>query len=234
MKRIALIDDDRELRELVGAGLAQHGFEVDPFADADAFWSGWSLGRWDLVVLDVMLPGQDGFTIARLLRERGEQAPILMLTARTDETDRVVGLEVGADDYLTKPFGPRELVARVRALIRRSQMSERRGPLSRIDFGRWTLDTVTRQLEDSDGTVVSLSGIEFKLLALLLEQPGHVRSRDEISLRLYCRDAAPLDRSVDLLMSKLRAKLSDDAREPRLIKTVRGEGYVLATRAATR
>ena len=119
-------------------------------------------------------------------------------------------------------------------LRRRATARERRGPLSRIDFGRWTLDTVTRQLEDSDGTVVSLSGIEFKLLALLLEQPGHVRSRDEISLRLYCRDAAPLDRSVDLLMSKLRAKLSDDAREPRLIKTVRGEGYVLATRAATR
>jgi two-component system OmpR family response regulator len=232
MAHIALLDDDDELRHLVSDHLRAQGYAISDFRDGNAMWREWSPGRWDLYILDVMLPGEDGLTLARRLREKHDLAPILMLTARSDETDRVVGLEVGADDYMAKPFGPRELVARVRALLRRARLGERQGALSRIRFDRWTLDTVTRQIESNAGLTVALSGIEYKLLAFLLEHPGRVRSRDEIMKRLHGRDADPYNRSIDLLVGKLRQKLGDDARDPRLIKTVRGEGYVLSTRAS--
>jgi two-component system, OmpR family, response regulator len=233
MDRLALIDDDDELRGLAAAHLRDNGFELAEFNRAAALLSAWAPARFDLFVVDIVMPGEDGLTLLRRLRERGERAPILMLSARSDETDRVVGLEIGADDYLAKPFSPRELVARVRALLRRSRMAPqlgRSGAVSRISFGPWTLDTVARQLEQEGRPVLSLSGIEYKLLTYLLEQPGRVCSRDEICEALRGHEVDPSDRSIDLLMSKLRRKLGDDARQQQWIKTVRGEGYVLSTR----
>jgi two-component system OmpR family response regulator len=228
-KTLALVDDDAELRSLVAAHLKGHGFEVRCFDTAEALLAAGEQSHYDLYILDLMLPGMDGLWLARLLRERGNRSPILMLTARTDETDLVVGLEVGADDYVGKPVRPRELVARVRALLRRAADPGRsRGVSPRAQFGTWTLDRVQRQLRSSNGTVHSLSGIEFKLLELLLGHPGRVWSRDQIMDHLHGREASPTDRSIDLLVSKLRIKLGDNARDPRLIKTVRGEGYVLA------
>jgi two-component system, OmpR family, response regulator len=235
MDRLALIDDDEELRKLAAAHLRDNGFELAEFNCAAALLGAWAPGRYALFVVDIVMPGEDGLSLLRRLRERGEQAPVLMLSARSDETDRVVGLEIGADDYLSKPFSPRELVARVRALLRRSRMAPQHGQgrsISRIRFGPWTLDTVARQLEQEGQPVLSLSGIEYKLLSFFLEQPGRVFSRDEISEALRGHEADPSDRSIDLLMSKLRRKLGDDARQQQWIKTVRGEGYVLSTRVS--
>jgi two-component system, OmpR family, response regulator len=231
--RIVVVDDDAQLCSLLTLHLSSFGYDVSAVGDGAAFWQAWQQQAAQLVILDVKLPGEDGFTIARELRRRSN-VPLLMLTERGDEIDRVVGLELGADDYVAKPFGPRELVARVRALLRRAggtPAAPADANLQPIAFGRWTLDPVARHLVGADGGVVPLSGAEFKLLRLFLQSPGRILTRDQIMERLHGHEAGPFDRSVDILVSHLREKLLDDARAPKLLCTVRGEGYVMTARA---
>jgi two-component system OmpR family response regulator len=185
-----------------------------------------------MVVLDLMLPGEDGLSLCRQLRARS-QVPVLMLTAKGDPVDRIIGLETGADDYLAKPFDPRELLARIRSVLRRAKAlpadTEINVPES-LSFSGWRLDTRERNLRAPDGVVVPLSGAEYRLLLIFLQNPNAVLSRDQLSNFTFGRDADPLDRTIDMQVSRLRERLRDEAREPAIIKTVRGKGYVLAVR----
>jgi two-component system OmpR family response regulator len=190
-------------------------------------------GPFDLLILDLMLPGEDGLTLARDLRVgKWKAMPILMLTARNDEADRILGLEMGADDYLAKPFAARELLARIRAVLRRTRMlppNMRAAEDARVlAFGEWRLDTVERHLLDDSSLLVTLSGAEYRLLRAFLDHPQKVLSRDQLLNLTQGRDAELFDRSIDLLVSRLRQRLRDGARDPRYIKTVRSEGYVFA------
>ncbi|MGH6621588.1 MAG: response regulator [Alphaproteobacteria bacterium] len=227
---ILVVDDDREIRSLVAQLLRKHGFRVTDAADGREMMQVLEDGRFDLVVLDLMLPGEDGLSLCR--RVRGASSlPIIMLTAMGEETDRIVGLEMGADDYLPKPFNPRELLARIRAVLRRTggeapEPQEENGGL-RV-FEGWALDLAKRELRAPDGTLVPLTAGEYDLLAAIVERPGRVLSRDQLLDLTRGRDAAPFDRSVDVQISRLRRKLEPDPKGPQIIKTVRGGGYVLA------
>jgi two-component system OmpR family response regulator len=234
---ILVVDDDAEIRTLLRDYLERSGLRVSTAADGRQMRAVLSRTAVDLVVLDVMLPGEDGLALCRDLRARGAaHLPVLMLTARGEETDRILGLEMGADDYLSKPFSPRELLARIKAVLRRTRaLPPGREPASAaatLAFGAWRLDTVGRHLLDAAGTVVALTGAEYRLLRVLLEHPQRILSRDHLLHLTQGRDADPFDRSIDLLVSRLRRRLRDDVREPRYIKTVRNEGYVLSTAVA--
>jgi two-component system OmpR family response regulator len=186
-----------------------------------------------LLVLDLQLPGMDGLALCTEVRrdKRTRDVPVVMLTARGDETDRIVGLELGADDYLAKPFNPRELLARVKSVLRRARSlpANLRPQESRFyRFAGWTLDAASRNLTAPDRVVISLSGTEFRLLRVFLEHPNRVLTRDQLIDFMLSRDAAPFDRAIDVQVSRLRHRLREDAKEPALIKTVRGQGYVLA------
>ena len=227
---IMVVDDDREIRSLVSQFLRKHGFRVTDAADGREMMEALDGGRFDLVVLDLMLPGEDGLSLCRRVRA-GSSLPIIMLTAMGEETDRIVGLEMGADDYLPKPFNPRELLARIRAVLRRSggEVAEADSEAGGIrSFGGWSLDLAKRELRAPDGTLVPLTAGEYDLLAVIVERPGRVLSRDQLLDLTRGRDAAPFDRSIDVQISRLRRKLEPDPREPQIIKTVRGGGYVLA------
>jgi len=227
---ILVVDDDAETRSLLQEYLQKQGYRVTPAADGKALRRALEIGRPDLVVLDVMLPGEDGLELCRDLRTRSN-LPVIMLTARGEETDRIVGLEMGADDYLGKPFNPRELLARIKSVLRRARsLPENLEPeaVKSLRFAGWTLDAGTRNLTAPDGVVVPLSGTEFKLLRVFLAHPNRVLSRDQLIELMISRDAGPFDRAIDVQVSRLRQRLRDDARVPRIIKTVRGEGYVLA------
>ncbi|MFC5301018.1 response regulator [Azospira restricta] len=232
-EHILVVDDDREIRQLVGDYLRGNGFRISLAADGRQMREALDGARIDLIVLDLMLPGEDGLSLCRTLRATPAFArlPILMLTARGEAIDRVVGLEMGADDYLPKPFEPRELLARIRNILRRVRALPERpaGPAPRYRFAGWTLDTGLRQLASPQAVVVPLSGAEYRLLQIFLAHPQRVLSRDQLMDLTKGRDADPFDRSIDLQISRLRQKLGDDARAPTLIKTVRNEGYVLAT-----
>ena len=224
---ILIVDDDREIRDLTGRYLRKHGFRVDGAPDAKAMDRLLRDGRFDLVVLDLMLPGEDGLSICRRLRA-STRIPILMLTAVAEDTDRIIGLEIGADDYLTKPFNPRELLARIRAVLRRS---EGQGPAADpvegiMTFAGWRLDPARRELRDPDGVLVELTAGEFGLLAALVERPRRVLSRDRLLDLTRGRDAQPFDRSIDVQVSRLRRKIEADPKNPELIKTVRSGGYI--------
>ena len=223
---ILIVDDDLEIRELLASYLEKQGLRASTAANGRQMRSVLEQHQVDLVVLDLMLPGEDGLALCRDLRAgRWRTLPILMLTARDEETDRVVGLEMGADDYLTKPFAVRELLARIRSVLRRARMLppnfEVREPGRFLVFGGWKLDTVGRHLLDRDGTLVALSGGEYRLLRVFLDHPQRVLSRDQLLNLTQGRDADLFDRSIDLLVSRLRQRLGDDAREPRYLKTLR-------------
>ena len=231
LEHILVVDDDRDIRQLVSEYLSGNGYRVSVAANGSEMRKVMSDTRVDLVVLDLMLPGEDGLSLCRDLRARdAAHVPVLMLTARREETDRIVGLEMGADDYLAKPFAARELLARIRAVLRRTRMlppnlqGAETTPF--IDFDDWRLDTLARHLVDPEGTMVALTGGEFRMLRVLLDHPQRVLTRDQLLNLTQGRDADPFDRSIDLLISRLRQRLRDDAREPRFIKTVRSEGYV--------
>ncbi len=228
---ILVVDDDAEIRSLLSEYLQKNGYRVTAVADGRGMWAALDGGpRADIVVLDLMLPGDDGLTLCRNLRARSE-LPVIMLTARGEETDRIVGLEMGADDYLAKPFNPRELLARIKSILRRARsLPENLQPddVSRLRFAGWTLDVAARNLLSPDGVVVALSGTEYKLLRVFLAHPNRVLNRDQLIDLMLSRDASPFDRSIDVQVSRLRHRLGENPKEPGIIKTVRGEGYVLA------
>ena len=229
-EHLLVVDDDREIRRLIEEYLTQAGYRVSTAADGKAMRRLMEQHRFDLVVLDLMLPGEDGLSLCRDLRSRSN-LPILMLTARGSEIDRIVGLEMGADDYLAKPFNPRELLARIRSILRRAHALPTNlvpEEVAVFRFAGWTLEVASRNVTALDGLVVPLSGAEFRLLRVLLEHPHRVFSRDQLLELTNGREAILFDRSIDVLVGRLRKRLRDDGKEPALIKTVRGEGYVLA------
>ena len=224
---ILVVDDHRDIRELVGRYLAKNGFRTSTAEDAEAARTVLRNGAVELVVLDIMMPGEDGLSLCRHLRE-STMIPVILLTAMAEETDRIVGLEIGADDYLTKPFNPRELLARIRSVLRRTQAlppsrEPKRDGVYR--FAGWTLDPARRELTDADGVAVPLSTGEFRLLVAFLDRPGVVLSRDQLLDITRGREAVPFDRSVDNQVSRLRRKIEPDPKVPVLIKTVWGGGY---------
>jgi len=228
---ILIVDDDAEIRNLLSKYLLKNGLRVSAVADGRAMWQALDAGRIDLIVLDLMLPGDDGLTLCRTLRAKSSDIPVIMLTARGEETDRIVGLEMGADDYLAKPFSARELLARIKAILRRARSlppNLRPDTARRLRFADWVLDTVQRQLISSQGVVTPLAGAAYRLLRIFLNHPNRVLNRDQLVDLTQGKEADPLDRSIDVQVARLRHRLGDDAREPILIKTVRGEGYVLA------
>ena len=226
---VLIVDDDREIRGLLAQYLDKHDFRTTAVADGKEMRRVLDRTHIDLLVLDLMLPGEDGLTLCRELRSRS-QLPIIMLTARGEDVDRIVGLELGADDYVAKPFNPRELLGRIKAVLRRSAHAPRDPSPETVrgfSFGGWRLDTVTRTLRNSDGREVALSGAEYRLLAVLLGAGNRVLTRAQLTELLRGRDADPFDRSIDVRVSRLRQILGDDARAPQIIKTVYGEGYVI-------
>lgn len=227
-KRILVVDDDPELTELLHAYLGSQGYTVDTAADGVQMRQRLAENPPDLVILDLMLPGEDGLTLCRNLSATS-RLPILMLTARGDDMDRIIGLEMGADDYLPKPFNPRELLARIKSILRRAQDNNHQETSTKsLRFAGWTLDLAARNLIGADGVVIALSAGEFRLLHLLADTPNTVFSRDQLMDALAGRDANPLDRTIDVMISRLRRRLNDDARDPQLIKTMRSEGYMLS------
>ncbi len=231
---ILIVDDDQEIRELLHTYLARNGFRASCAEDGRAMWRLLDRETVDLVVLDLMLPGDDGLTLCRDLRARSD-LPVLMLTARGEDVDRILGLEMGADDYLPKPFNPRELLARIKSILRRHRHNGAAPPevgAQGYRFDGWRLDTVTRQLHSPAGEEVLLSGAEYRLLLIFLTHASEVLSRDQLMNLIHNRDAGPFDRAIDIQVSRLRQRLGEDAREPRLIKTVRNQGYVLAASVA--
>ncbi|VVO08867.1 Transcriptional regulatory protein OmpR [Pseudomonas fluorescens] len=228
---ILIVDDDREIRELVGNYLKKNGLRTTVVADGRQMRSFLESSTVDLIVMDIMMPGDDGLLLCRELRSgKHKSTPVLMLTARNEETDRIIGLEMGADDYLVKPFAARELLARINAVLRRTRMLPPNLIVSEasrlLAFGKWRLDTTARHLLDGEGTIVTLSGAEYRLLRVFVDHPQRVLSRDQLLNLTQGRDADLFDRSIDLLVSRLRQRLLDDARAPAYVKTVRSEGYV--------
>jgi len=235
MPHILLVDDDREIRALLTRFLGGHGFRISAAKDGAEMFRLMEAGRIDLIILDIMLPGEDGLSLCRRLRA-GSATPIIMLTAVGEETDRIVGLEMGADDYLPKPFNPRELLARIKAVLRRSG-----GPGAPVSAGEaaagggkvlvfegWRLNLSRRELHSPEGVLIQLSAGEFDLLVAFAEHPQRVLTRDQLLDLARGRAAAPFDRSIDVQVSRLRRKIEPDPAEPALIKTVRGGGYLFA------
>jgi two-component system, OmpR family, response regulator len=224
-----VVDDDAEIRTSLTAYLHGFGWQVSAAADGGAMRQLLAAARPDVIVLDLMLPGEDGLALLRWLGTQPEAPPVLMLTARGDTMSRVVGLELGADDYLAKPFEPRELVARLQALVRRAHKGQAQvvdDDTRLLRFGRWRFDRMTRQLITAEDVGIALSSAEFRLLAAFTQRPGRVLSRDQLIELTRAPGVEVNDRSIDLAVSRLRAKLGDTAREPSLIRTVRGEGYL--------
>ncbi|MHA1113685.1 MAG: response regulator [Alphaproteobacteria bacterium] len=236
---ILIVDDDREIRDLLARFLRKHGMRADTAEDGREMRRRIEAGRFDLVVLDLMLPGEDGLSLCRHLRAATD-IPVIMLTALGEETDRIVGLEMGADDYLAKPFNPRELLARIKAVLRRARSLPRTvgaagaaGAAAEagrtLVFAGWRLDMARRELRDSGGALVALTAGEYDLLAAFVEHPRRVLTRDQLLDLTKGRDAAAFDRSIDVALSRLRHKIEADPKAPALVKTVRGGGYVLAS-----
>ncbi|MDQ1900239.1 response regulator [Paracoccus sp. WLY502] len=226
---ILIVDDDPEIRDLVSQVIAADGYQASQASDVRSAQRMLERNAVDLMVLDLMLPGKDGLTFCRELRATGVMTPIIMLTAKGDDFDRVLGLEMGADDYLPKPFHGRELLARIKAVLRRSnsQRPASTEPASRfVSFDGWRLDTGKRELISTDEIVVLLSSAEYELLIAFLTWPQVVLSREKLLDATHGRSAIISDRSIDIQVSRLRRKLGDDPREPRIIKTIWGDGYL--------
>ena len=228
-ERVLIVEDDREVREAVADYLASHGYECAQAADGKAMRAALAEAVPELVLLDLRLPGEDGLTLARWLRENHELA-IIMVTAAGDVVDRVVGLEVGADDYLGKPFDLRELLARVKSVLRRGGKPEKKpakaGATQRVPIGACQLDLDTHQLIGREGEEIPLTGMEFDLLRVFAEHPNRVLSRDQLLTLTRNREWEPFDRSIDIRIARLRRKIEADPENPRTIKTVRGAGYI--------
>ena len=225
---LLVVDDDREIRDLLSRFFDKHGYQVTTAKDGPEMRKALADWRIDLVILDLMLPGEDGLTLCRQLRASSD-VPIIMLTAMGEETDRIVGIEMGADDYVPKPFNPRELLARVKAVLRRARAVSAPGGAhdgAALRFAGWTLDLAQRRLQSADGVAVALSAGEYELLTAFVEHPQRVLSRDQLLDLSRGRAAVPFDRSVDVQVGRLRRKIERNAKEPELIQTVRGGGYI--------
>ncbi|MGE0558478.1 MAG: response regulator [Burkholderiales bacterium] len=232
---ILVVDDDTEIRNLLREYLQQQGYRVTAVADGRGLRAAVANSRPDLVILDLMLPGEDGLSLCRELRAKSD-LPVIMLTARGEETDRIVGLELGADDYVAKPFSPRELLARIKSVLRRTRAlpdNLKREESGVFRFAGWTLDAATRNLTSPAGVVVALSGTDFRLLKIFVDHPNRVLTRDQLVDLMLDREAGPYDRAIDVQVSRLRQRLGEDAKEPVIIKTVRGQGYVFAVHVET-
>ncbi len=227
LAHVLIVDDDRELLRLLARFLERHGLRVSTARDGREMRQTLADWRINLIVLDLMLPGEDGLTLCRQLRATSD-IPIIMLTAMGEETDRIIGLEMGADDYLPKPCSPRELLARIRSVLRRTRNTGI--PLAQrariLAFEGWQLDLARRRLKSPDGFVVDLSPTEFELLAAFAEHPQQVLSREQLLDLAHGRGAAPFDRTIDIQVSRLRRKIEPDPKNPELITTVRGGGYL--------
>ena len=229
-RHILVVDDNDEIRDLLGRYLGQHGYQVSLADGGKSMRTIMEKQPADLIVLDVMMPEEDGLSICRWLQEN-QGPPVIMLTAMSEEADTIVGLEMGADDYVTKPFSPRELLARIKAVLRRlegAQKPAQESSVNQIQFSGWALDLNQRQLEKADGLVVPISTAEFRLLKVFLEHARQVLSRDQLMDLTKGREALPFDRSIDNQISRLRKKLEPDPKKPVLIKTVWGGGYMFA------
>ncbi|MBE9610455.1 response regulator [Chitinilyticum piscinae] len=228
MRKILIVDDDQKTRDLLKVYLEKNQYAVRLAHDGSSFESEFETYRDELslVILDVMLPDTDGFALCQMVRKRSS-IPIIMLTASSDETDRIVGLEMGADDYIAKPYNPRELLARIKAILRRTG-GETAAPVRYYRFLGFTLDMIERSLSDPSGDTVKLTGLDFQLLKLFVEHPGEILDRNLLAEETRGRDAGPLDRSLDVQVSRLRQRLNDDGKQPAIIKTVRGAGYVFS------
>ncbi len=228
---ILVVDDDREIRDLLARFLVKHGLRVSTAADGREMHTHLKDGAIDLIVLDIMMPGEDGLTLTRNLRAGKNRVPIILLTAMGEDTDRIIGLEMGADDYMPKPFNSRELLARIKAVLRRFED----GPVAAggvidgaeaVHFLGWSFNIGARELTDPAGTPVTLSGGEFELLQAFITHPGRVLNRDQLLDLARGRDTQPFDRAIDVQVSRLRRKIEPDPKTPTLIKTVRGGGYM--------
>lgn len=228
--QLLVVDDDQEIRELLAHFLSQYGYEVTTAADGVDMFAAMAKQTFDLIILDLMLPGDDGLTLCKKIRNDSE-IPIVMLTAIGEDTDRIIGLEVGADDYIPKPFNPRELLARIKAILRRSgaeaiATNEGKKPSQSVAFDGWQLNLATRSLLSPEELEVTLSAGEYDLLVAFIEHPQRVLSRDQLLDMTKNRPAGPFDRSIDVQISRLRHKIEQDPKNPNIIKTVRGGGYL--------
>jgi two-component system OmpR family response regulator len=228
-QHLLVVEDDRETRDLITRYLTGRGFRITAARNAAEMRQALENGNFNLLLLDLMLPGEDGLSICRKLRAQRSSLPIIMLTALGEEADRIVGLESGADDYLPKPFSPRELVARISAVLRRSEMSAPAAPSEdRLTFAGFVLEPERRRLLNPVGAEVELTGGEYELLVALARRPQRVLNRDQLLDLTRGREASPFDRSIDVLVSRLRRKLQCTAEGTDIIKTVRYGGYVFA------
>ncbi|OBY92071.1 MULTISPECIES: response regulator [unclassified Pseudomonas] len=226
---ILVVDDDPEIRQLLADYLKGMGYQVSVAADGREMQRQLEVQPVDLVVLDLMLPGEDGLTLCRDLRARSD-VPVIMLTARGTLIDRIIGLEMGADDYLPKPFDPRELLARIKVVLRRVQSFPQRAQVDEaatLRFAGWELDTRARHLRSPAGLSIALAGSDFRLLRLLLQHPNRPLGRDFLLRQVFDKERLPFDRAIDVCVSRLRQHLEDDPKAPKLIRTVRNQGYML-------
>jgi two-component system OmpR family response regulator len=231
LPHILVVDDARDIREPLARYLKENGYRATPAENAAAARRALKTAGIDLVILDIMMPGEDGLSLCRYIRE-SSGVPVIMLTARGEELDRIVGLEVGADDYLGKPFNPRELLARISAVLRRTNTlpPKMRGPAAeRYQFGEWTFNASQREITGPDNMAVPLSSGEFKLLMAFLERPKVALSREQLLDLTKGRDSDVFDRSIDNQVSRLRRKIEQDPKNPRFIKTVWGGGYMFTS-----
>ncbi|RYF93790.1 MAG: response regulator [Caulobacteraceae bacterium] len=226
--RILMVDDDPGIRDVVSEFLSQHGYQVETAGDGRAMEQAIARGPFDLIVLDVMMPGEDGLSICRRLTAQPGGPAIIMLSAMGEDTDRIVGLELGADDYLPKPCNPRELLARIRAVLRRRAEPHpvEDGMSANCHFAGWKLDLVRRELRSPEGVVVNLSSGEFSLLRAFVERPQRILTRDQLLDMARGRDSDAYDRAIDVQISRLRKKLDDGSNGGELIRTIRSEGYM--------
>ena len=235
LSHILVVDDDPQIRHLLKAYLEKNGYKVSTVNDGREMWRVLEQLRVDLIVLDLMLPETDGLELCRRLRA-DSKIPVIMLTARGDEMDRILGLEMGADDYLAKPFSARELLARIKVVLRRVRdfpVDLIADAPEKLTFSGWILDTRHQHLISSESVVVALSNAEYQLLHVLVTHPNRALSRDQLLDMTQGRDSGPFDRSIDVLVGRLRKRLNDDAKQPELIKTIRGRGYLLASKVTS-
>jgi two-component system OmpR family response regulator len=229
LPHILVVDDDHEIRKLLGRYLAEQGFRASLSGDSREFYARLSAERFDLAIIDVLLPDASGLELCRYVRQRYPQLPVILVTALREEVDRIIGLELGADDYVGKPFNPRELVARIRAVLRRSvaPLPPKAPPEATYRFGGLVATLASRSVTTEDGIAIDLTGAEFELLCVFLDRPGRVLSRDQLLDLTQGRESSPFGRSIDVLISRLRRKLGEASVDRVLFKTVRNGGYQL-------